>query len=149
MPEPDGQKGDNHARLYRQADRRDDLNLSAAWALKAFFDSSRLDDRLYRWCDPLLVLKACGQMPFRELICDLLPSRLGQLIEKRGAFDWTHLLDNCPHLVGREAVQQNERVVVRKDRRQLGGKLDRQTAKEYRLLVVGQIHERVRGERWI
>lgn len=139
------QKGDDHARLYRHAGRRDNLNLFTAGALETFFDSSRLDDRLYRRGNPTLVFQACDGVLFRQFVCDLLPCCFGQLVEKHRALNWIHLRHNSAHVVSGQGVQQDERVVVWKDRCQLSGKLHRQTSKEDLLLFIRQTHERVCG----
>jgi hypothetical protein len=57
--------------------------------------------------------------------------------------DRIHFPDYRSHLVFGEGVQQNKRVVVREDGRQLSRKFNRKTAEENLLIFVRQAHERV------
>src|ERR1019366_6951272 len=116
-------------------------------ALEALLNAPRLDDRLYRCGDSVnaclfdedgtSVRNARNELLLRELVCNLLPGHLRQLIEKHRALDRIHFLDDRRYLFVREGVQQNKRVVVRKYRCEPCGKLRRPTAEHDPLVFVG------------
>src|SRR5215471_20889411 len=72
---------------------------------------------------------------------DLLPGFFRKLVDKVRTFDGIHLLENRDHLVGSKRVQQNERVVVGKNRGELSGKSSWELPEQGFLLGMGKAHE--------
>ena len=127
------QQRDDHARLHRQVDGSDHLNLAAVRALERFLDAARFDDRLgrkrgfarcfhFRRRTKLDVRRR--HFDSAQFVHQALPSLLGQLIEEMHALAGIHRVDNRVHLVARPGVQQNVGVIVGKRTGQSGGQID-------------------------